>query len=96
VVVAILAAIMSVCIGAGVYLVYEAPFILSEAAFQFILAAGLIRGTRRIKSADWIGSVFKTTSIPFFVTLALALLAGYLMHRYFPGVTCISELISRL
>jgi hypothetical protein len=96
VVVAILAAIMSVCIGAGVYLVYEAPFILSEAAFQFILAAGLIRGTRRIKSADWIGSVFKTTSIPFAVTLALAFLAGYLMHHYFPGVTRISELISRL
>jgi len=96
VVFAVLATIMAVVVGAGVYLVYEAPFILSEAAFEVILAASLVRGTKRIDSADWLGSVFKTTSIPFFVTLALATLAGYLMHHYFPDVTRISELISRL
>lgn len=96
VVLAVLAALMAVIVGAGAYLVYEAPFILSEAAFEFILAAGLVRGTRRIDSADWIGSVFKTTCKPFALTLALALLAGYLMHVYFPGVTRISELLSRL
>lgn len=96
VVFAALAAIMAVVVGAGVYLVYEAPFILSEAAFEFILAASLVRGTKRIDSADWMGSVFKTTGIPFMVTLALAALAGYLMHHYFPGVTRLSELLSRL
>ena len=88
--------ILAIAAAAGVYLVYEAPFILSEAAFEFILAAGLVRGARRINSADWMGSVFKTTSIPFIVTLALATLAGYLMHHYFPDVTRVSELISRL
>jgi hypothetical protein len=36
VVLAVLAAIMAVVIGTGVYLVYEAPVILSEAAFEFI------------------------------------------------------------
>ncbi len=96
VVFALLAAIMAVVVGAGVYLVYEAPFILSEAAFEFVLAASLIRGTRRIDSADWMGSVFKTTSIPFAITLALTFLAGYLMHHYFPVVTRISELFSLL
>ena len=96
VVFAVLAAIMAVVVGAGVYLVCEAPFILSEAAFEFILAASLVRGTRRIDGTDWIGSVFKTTAIPFIVTLALATLAGYLMHHYFPDVTHISELFSRL
>lgn len=93
---AVLAAIMAVVVGAGVYLIYEAPFILSEAAFEFILAASLVRGTRRIDSTDWMGSVFKTTSIPFIVTLVLATLAGYLMHHYYPEVTRISELFSRL
>lgn len=93
---AALAAIMAVVVGAGVYLVYEAPFILSEAAFEFVLAAGLMRGTRRIDSNDWVGSVFKTTAIPFGLTLALALLAGYLMHRWFPGVTRISGLFALL
>jgi hypothetical protein len=96
IVLAALAAIMAVVIGAGIYLVYEAPFILSEAAFEFILAASLVRGTRRIDKADWMGSVFKTTCKPFMVTLILAFLAGYLMHHYFPDVTRISELFSRL
>ncbi|QOX77669.1 hypothetical protein FY034_01510 [Trichlorobacter lovleyi] len=96
VVFAALAAIMAAVVGAGVYLVYEAPFILSEAAFEFILAASLVRGTKRIDSADWMGSVFKTTSIPFMVTLALATLTGYLIHHYFPEVTRLSELLSRL
>ena len=41
VVFAALAAILAVVVGAGVYLVYEAPFILSEAAFECILAASL-------------------------------------------------------
>jgi len=93
---AALAALMAVVIGTGAYLVYEAPFILSEAAFEFILAAGLLRGTKRIDSADWMGSVLKTTSIPFLMTLGLATLAGYLMHQYFPEVTRISELLTRL
>lgn len=96
VVMAVFAAIMAVVIGTGVYLIYEAPFILSEAAFEFILAASLVRGSKRIDSDDWMGSVFKTTCIPFGVTLALATLAGYLMHRYFPDVTRISELLARL
>jgi hypothetical protein len=96
VVFAVLAAMMAVIVGAGAYLVYEAPFILSEAAFEFVLAAGLVRGARRIDSSDWMGSVFKTTSLPFALTLALALLAGYLMQHYFPGISRISELISRL
>lgn len=93
---AVLAAMMAVVVGAGVYLVYEAPFILSEAAFDFILAAGLIRGARRMNSADWMGSVFRTTCVPFFVTLLLATLAGFLMRHYFPHATRIAELFSRL
>lgn len=48
-------------VGAGVYLLYEAPFILSEAAFEFVLAASLVSGTKRIDSSDWMGSVLKTT-----------------------------------
>jgi hypothetical protein len=95
VILAVLAFFMTVIVGAGVYLVYEAPFILSEAAFEFVLAASLVRGTKRIDSSDWLGSVLKTTWIPFVITLALAVLAGYLIHVYFPEVTRISELFTR-
>ncbi len=92
-VVVVLGTIVAVIFGVGIFLIYEAPFILSEAAFQFILAAGLVRGAHRIDSGDWMGSVFKATWIPLAVTLLLSLLAGYLMHHFFPGVTRLSELL---
>jgi len=92
----VLLAIAAVIFGAGLYLVYEAPFILSEAAFQAILAGGLVRGARRLESGDWLGSVFRATWLPFVLTLLLSLLAGYLLHHFFPGVTRISELFAHI
>ncbi len=91
-----LLAIAALICGAGIYLVYQAPFILSEAAFEAMLAGGLVRGTRRIERGDWMGSVFRATWLPFALTLLLSLLAGWLIHHYFPGVTRISELFSQL
>ncbi|MEW6658485.1 MAG: hypothetical protein AB1424_07470 [Thermodesulfobacteriota bacterium] len=90
----VLLVVAGVFLGAGIYLIYQAPFILSEAAFEFFLAAGLVRGARRLGRGDWMGSVFKATWIPLVLTLLLALLAGFLMHHYFPGVTRISELFA--
>ncbi len=87
-----LGAIAALIFGVGIYLIYQAPFILSEAAFQGILAGGLARGARRLQGGDWMGSVFKATWIPLALTLLLALLAGYLMHHFFPGVTHVSGL----
>lgn len=91
-----LLAIAALICGAGIYLVYQAPFILSEAAFQALLAGGLARRARRLEQGDWLGSLFKATWIPFALTLLLSLLAGWLIHHYFPGVTRISELFSQL
>jgi len=93
-VVVALGAMVAVIFGAGIYLILEAPIILSEAAFNFILAAGLVRGAHRLHSGDWMGSVFKATWIPLTLTLLLSLLAGYLMHHFFPGVTRLSELLA--
>jgi hypothetical protein len=95
VVLALLAIAALVC-GAGIYLVYQAPFILSEAAFQALLAGGLAHRARRIEQGDWLGSVFRATWIPFVLTLLLSLLAGWLIHHYFPEVTRISELFIQL
>jgi hypothetical protein len=93
-VVVVLALLAAAIFGAGLYLIYAAPYILSEAAFEVILAAGLVRGARRLQSGDWLGSVFRATWIPLAVTLLLSLLAGFLMHHFFPGVTRLSELFA--
>src|SRR5215813_10157304 len=50
--------------GAGVYLVYQAPAILSEAAFQTVLASGLVKTARDSHDPGWMESVLKATIIP--------------------------------
>lgn len=92
----VLAIILAAIVGVGVYMIYSAPLILSEAAFQVFLAAGLIRGTRRMENSDWIGSVFRATWISFAVTLLLALAAGLVIHVYFPSATSLTELYRML
>ena len=78
--------------GVGIYLLYVAPTILSEAAFNVVLAGSLIRSGKRITCDDWMGSVFKATRLPFALTLLLALAAGGLIHYLLPNVTTLSEL----
>jgi hypothetical protein len=87
-----LLAVAAVIFGAGLFLIYQAPLILSEAAFQAILAGSLARRAKRLEQGDWMGSVFKATWIPFALTLVMAIAGGLIIHCCFPGVTRISEL----
>ena len=95
VVVAVLTALVATILGATVYIIYEAPVILSEAAFEGLLAASLVRGTKKIDSGDWVGTIFSTTWKPFLVTLIMALVAGSVMNYYFPGASKIAEILRR-
>lgn len=80
--------------GAGAYLIYQAPAIFGEAAFQAALASGLIKASRGIDNADWKGSVFRATWIPFIVILILAVAFGGAAHRYCPAATRIAEIFT--
>lgn len=80
----ILGILLAIVFGAGLYLVYDAPFILSEAAFEFILSAGLIKSMRKIDSAEWTGSILRTTWKPFLAALSLSLFAAVIIHSLFP------------
>lgn len=62
-------AVVAVIGGSAAILIYEAPVILTEIAFQFFLAAGLLRSARKMDSPDWIGSVMARTWMPFAVVL---------------------------
>jgi hypothetical protein len=60
IVLVLLALLVLVIFGAGAYPVYAAPEILAEAAFEAVLAAGLIKASRKITSRmDW--QLFKAT-----------------------------------
>lgn len=77
--------------GGGIYLIYEAPVIISEAAFEFILATTLIKKARSIDSPNWIGSVFRATWPAFALTLVLTIIAGWVIMTYCPQAIKITD-----
>lgn len=76
----------------GIYLIYQSPAILAEAAFQAALASGLIKATIRIESGAWVGGVFQATVIPFAVVLALAVAFGVATQHYSPTATKVADI----
>jgi hypothetical protein len=88
----VFAAVIAVLFGAGLYLIYEAPAVLSDAAFEMALSAGLLKSLKRMDRANWIGSVFRNTWKPFAVTACFALLFGVLAQHYCPGAHMLKEL----
>lgn len=79
--------------GAGAYLVYQAPAILSESAFQAVLAGGLVRATRGTHDPGWAGSLFKATAIPFALVLVLAGVFGFEAHKHCPTAKTAREVM---
>lgn len=87
--------IFALIFGAGIFLIYEAPLILTEAAFEFVLAGALFKKAKEIDNPDWIGSVFKNTWVPFALTLLLSVMGALLLSHMFPEATNLSEIFSK-
>ena len=94
VVLGVLAAVVAAVLGSAVYVISEAPLILSEAAFDRLLAVALVKKTRIIDDEDWIGSILGTTWKPFAITLAVAFSASFVLHWYFPEATRLSDILN--
>lgn len=91
----ILGILLAIVFGAGLYLVYDAPFILSEAAFDFILAASLIKGSKQMDDPDWKGNILRTTWKPFVIVLLISFLGAYILLAFYPAAHKLSEIIRR-
>ena len=87
--------LLAAIFGSAIYLIYIAPHILSEAAFDFLLGTSLIRSYRKINHPDWMGSVFKDTYKPFLFVLLVSIAAAWVIHRYAPDITKISDLFTK-
>jgi len=74
-------------------LLYGAPNILSEAAFEGLLAASLIKRARVISEKAWVGSILKTTWKPFAVTLGVAFFSGVVLHSFFPQAVKLTDIL---
>lgn len=87
----LLAALIFGIFGAGAYLIYQAPAIFTEVAFQAALASGLIKASKNIDAPNWRGSVFKATWLPFLIVLVLTAAFSLAAHRYCPTATKATE-----
>lgn len=90
----ILVALLVLAIGAAaVYVIWAAPAILSEAAFQGVLAAALTRRAKKISHGTWEGSVVRATVIPFAVVLLFAVALGIYAQKRCPSAMRLREAI---
>lgn len=89
----VLGVVLAAIFGASAYLVYEAPVILSEAAFDFLLASCLIRGAKKLEKPDWMGGVIRATWLAFLSVLILSLLFALASTKYCPEATKFSEVM---
>ena len=77
----------------AIYVIWAAPAILSEAAFEGVLAAALTRRAKKISHGTWEGSVFRATAIPFAVVLIFAVALGVYAQRRCPSAMRLREAI---
>jgi hypothetical protein len=95
VIVLILFGVLLVAIfGAGAWLVWEAPAILSEAAFEALLVSGLLKATKRIDRRGWMGSIFFATFLPFAIVLAMTVIFSAAVHHYFPDAVKLADIFN--
>jgi hypothetical protein len=82
---ALLALVALVALGClGGYLVYAAPTILAEAAFEGLLASSLIPATRRGEATGWVRGALRATAMPFALILMVAVGFGWVAGRACP------------
>ena len=89
----VLVVLVVTILASAAVLVHGAPDILSEAAFEGLLAASLIRRARVISETAWAGSVLKTTWKPFAVILGVAFLSGAVLHSVFPQAVKLTDIL---
>lgn len=93
VVLIVLAVLLALACGAGIYLIVQAPVILSEAAFQALLSTSLLRSMKKMSHPDWMGGVLRTTIMPFIGVMVISFAAAWVIHSAYPGVTKMTEVI---
>jgi hypothetical protein len=92
----VLGVLLALIFGVGIYLVYAAPAILSEAAVQVMLASSLVKGSKTMDNSDWVGSIFKATWVPFAVVMILSIAIAWISAHYCPGAAKLSDVFRTL
>ena len=92
----LIALLLAAVFGSAVYIVYEAPHILSEVVFQLLLSAHMVRGAKAIGSGSWVRALFAATRIPFLIVSSLALLFAIYAGAKFPEAHTAGEVVKMI
>jgi len=96
IVLVVLGVLLALIFGVGMYLVYVAPTILSDAATQVLLASSLIKASKKMDSPDWVGSIFRATWIPFVIVILLSAAVALVSTHYCPGASKLNDVLKSL
>lgn len=88
----LLALLVLAILGGGGYLIYAAPHVLPEAAWQAALAGGLHRMTKQ--KPDWLSCVLRSSVIPFALVLVMATILGWQAQKHCPGASRLLEVLN--
>ena len=77
----------------GGYLIWTAPALLSNAAFQAILVAGVARKVRQAEQSNWETTIFKATWWAFLLVLILSVAFGIVAQMVFPEAVTIRDVV---
>jgi hypothetical protein len=66
-------------------LIYVAPEILPDIAFNALLAGCLTGAVKRAETKGWVHSVFRSTWIPLTIVLLMTIGLAVMIHRHCPG-----------
>jgi hypothetical protein len=91
----VLGLVLALLVGLAAWVVVEAPVLLAEAAFQALLASGLLPATRRLEARGWAGSLFRATVVPLAWVAAITLGTGWLIQWGCPEAVRLADMFSR-
>jgi hypothetical protein len=86
----VVAVVLSIACAGG-YLIYAAPNILPEAAWQATLAGGLARVAKPSGREDWLRCVVRASWVPFAVVLVFVIALGWVAHSHCPSAVKLME-----
>lgn len=96
IVLALVLALLAAVFGVGAYVVWQAPILLAEVAFEAALAAGLIRAARRVDDPGWIGGALSASWKPFLLVFVFLLAAAALTEKFAPEARTLPQAIRQL
>jgi len=96
IVLGIVLALLAAVFGVGIYLVWQAPLMLSEVAFEAAMAAGLVRSVRKVGDPGWVGGALSASGKPFALILVFSVIAAVLAEKYAPEAHTLPQAIRQL